>query len=160
MTTKLKGTVEDKVRELLDGANPTPKRIEDLMDELEQRRAADAARTASTPALDFTPGEPSRQLVAESALDAAFSVPAELKDLDDLRIPEKVLTAAEVLEKYPDPLSRVPPDADLRRMLEMQSRTLRMMEEKIADLSKKQDPLAVDAAMKNGDIRQRCTATL
>src|SRR3990167_2666163 len=125
MTTKLKSDVEEKVRELLGGLNPTAKRVEDLLEELAQRRIAAAA------------GQ--KFIAPEPAVDAA----AEDLEPDGAEV---------VAEEEPVPVPFPATLSDLERQAALLEATRKQYEEKLADLARVQDPADVDRAVGAGKL--------
>ena len=138
---KLGSEVAEKVRQLLGGQNPTPKRIEKLMTELEQRRAVDPSADASPAELLAGPTIPER--------------PAPLPDpepeddeIEDLAEPVRQATPLVVGKATPLP----GPPSDWEAQKDMLIRTIQSLEKKIDEIKKPALPEERDQAIGMGQL--------
>lgn len=109
-TVKIVGGLKERIRTLLGGQNPTPKRVEALLDELEQTRAivgiAPTAEQPKPPEPESDPAPPpTPPPVPQAVADG---------DFEDLEL-EDVVTDPDEPERLPEPQD--PRDAMMQRLM-------------------------------------------
>lgn len=137
-TVRITGTLADRVRALLGGENPTPKRVTDLLDELEQRRVVPGQESLVKPGAEM-PREAHAPALAE--VD-----PSELGE--GTQLVNAIITG--MTAPFPTADAEVPTGwAEERRVLYA---TLKGLEAKIEELRKPPTAEERDQAIGSGKL--------